>query len=484
MAEESRSSEQLGWLEATGLLHIFRVLGFAVHPAKLVIALVAIILTFASGGVLDLIWKTRGGVDEFAIARFVAAAEAHEPYEEPEGDFGIFQVWQAHEGRCIRGVLHSCVPGESMTGGAVLEFLEARQDSGLLRNLLGMGYGVWWLLTQHFFYFIIFAIDVLLIWSWGGGAICRIAALEFARGEKLSMKQAHGYAMKHLIGGFAMAPCVPVIGMVIVVALMIIGGMVLRIPVLGDLLAGTAFPLAILGGFIITILLIGLLIGGSLFWPAVAAEGQDAYDAFSRGLSYAFSRPWKTVLYAAIALIFAGICWLLVNMFTLLGLNITRGVVAFGTSPFGWWPRGSEGDPVGKMELLWAPAGADAWYSWPTWSQLTWYEHYSGFVVGLCILLVIALMWAFLASFYLCSSTVIYFLLRRDVDKTDLEDVNADEEEEVDIAAVAEPPAGAEQEREATAPEAGQPPDEPKPDDANDDASFEPGSRPPGQSGE
>jgi len=41
---------------------------------------------------------------------------------------------------------------------------------------------------------------------------------------------------------------------------------------------------------------------------------------------------------------------------------------------------------------------------------------------------VIGLMWAFLASFYFSASTVIYFLLRRDVDGTDLEELHMEDE--------------------------------------------------------
>jgi outer membrane biosynthesis protein TonB len=101
------------------------------------------------------------------------------------------------------------------------------------------------------------------------------------------------------------------------------------------------------------------------------------------------------------------------------------------------------------MELLWPLAGPQAWYSRPVWQELAWWEYYSGFAVGLCVLLVVALVWAFLASFYFCSSTVIYFLLRRDVDKIDLGDVADETEEEIEIPA---PEPSTQTETPATAP--------------------------------
>ena len=93
-----------------------------------------------------------------------------------------------------------------------------------------------------------------------------------------------------------------------------------------------------------------------------------------------------------------------------------RGVVAFGTSPLGWWNRGTEAAPTSKLELLWPLSGPNALYHWPQSTELAWYEYISAFFVGVYVLLVIGLMWSFLCSFYFSGSTVIYFLLRRDVD--------------------------------------------------------------------
>ncbi|HNM16124.1 MAG TPA: hypothetical protein PKJ64_15220, partial [bacterium] len=41
-----------------------------------------------------------------------------------------------------------------------------------------------------------------------------------------------------------------------------------------------------------------------------------------------------------------------------------------------------------------------------------------------------ALMISFIVSFYYCSTTIIYFLLRREVDATDLEDVYVGDEDD------------------------------------------------------
>jgi hypothetical protein len=162
----------------------------------------------------------------------------------------------------------------------------------------------------------------------------------------------------------------------------------------------------------------------------VAVEGADAFDAFSRALSYVYSKPWKTVLYAVIACVFGGLCWVLANVFTFFALALTRTLVAFGTSPFGAFSRGIDGESTSKLDLIWPMAGTDGIYVWPDWSLLTWYEHISAALIAVFILVVVGMLWSFLASFYLSGSTIIYFLLRHDVDHTDLEDLYCDENED------------------------------------------------------
>ncbi len=440
MAEDSRTSEGVGWLEASGLPHILRMLGLAVHPAKLGIGLVAIFLTCVLGVMLDFVGGVRGGVQDTAITRFIEARELDQPYEETQGDRGVLAVWRVHERRCVLGLLASSLPGASLaTGTPVGTYVEAHSRANPLRNLAGMVYGLWWLVSYHTVYFVVFALGALLIWSAAGGAICRIAAVQFARDEKLTMMQGLGYARGKLFGGFFLAPCIPLVFIGITVVLLGMGGFMLRLPVLGDLIGGLAFGLAIVGGFAISILLLGLAVGGNLFWPAVAVEGADAFDSFSRGLSYPFSKPWKAVLYAGIALVFSSICWVFVNLFIFFMLTITRAVVGFGTAPFGWLSREVDGEKISKLNLLWPMTGPNGLYAWPDWGQLAWYEYISAFFIAAYVLIVIGLVWSFLVSLYFSGSTIIYYLLRRDVDGTDLEDIYIDQADEEEPGSVPSP---------------------------------------------
>lgn len=417
-----------GLVEASGVLHIFRTFGMALHPPKLAIALLAIVASYLAGGLLDVVYKMGDdGLDLAAIDRYVTASSMSQPYEEPEGEAGIFAVWITHERRCVEGFLGSAIPG---LGAATAPWMRLpTSGAGPIGSLCSAGLGFCWMARHHPLFSLVLFAALLGIWGVAGGAICRIAAVQFTQGEKLTAMQGIRFARKNFLGGFALAPCIPLLGVAAIALVMALGGVLLRVPFVGDIVGGLLFVLAILGGFVVAALLVGLVLGGNLFWPAIAAEGQDAYDAFSRGLSYVFTRPWKTVLYSVITALFACVCWFVVKSGTFLGLHTARTIVSFGTSPFGLWGRGSEDAPVSKLDLLWPMGGPGEMYRMPDWSALAWYEHVSAFLIGLFVLLVIAAMWSFLVSFYFSGSSVVYFLLRRDVDGIDLEDLYSSDEE-------------------------------------------------------
>jgi len=413
------------WLEALGLLHIFRTLSLCVQPAKIGLALLTIVCTFLFGSALDIVWSAGSGVDAASIDRFILARETGQPYEAQSGDFGIFESWRKHSERSLLGLAGSSMPdvkkAEGTPMGAMINtYLQAKPQC----NLTSLGYGLWWLISQHTLFFFVFGAGALLLWGLGGGAICRLAAVQFARGDRFTMKQGFTYARSHLFSGFALAPCIPLVFTLIVSLLLLISGMLLRIPFVGDLLGSVSFILSLIGGFIIAALLFGLFIGGHFLWPAVAAEGQDAYDAFSRGTSYAFTKPLKTILYTVQVTMFGTVSWIVLNWFTYVALSVTHLFVGIGSKWFGLWPHaGGEDNPVGKLQAIWSMSGSSTLYTWPDWSTLAWYEYISAFLVGLCVLLVVGLMFSLLASFYYCASTTLYFLLRRDIDHVDLTEV-------------------------------------------------------------
>ena len=226
---------------------------------------------------------------------------------------------------------------------------------------------------------------------------------------------------------FFTAPLLP-IGFIIVIGfILFVGGLVSAIPYIGELIGGALMGLALLGGFAMAMAVIGLIAGGSLLWPTIAVEGSDSFDGFSRSYSYIYTKPWRTGFYAVVAIVYGAICYMFVRFFIFVMLKATRFFVGIGLA-------GTERPGTGalantKLDTMWpvptfgnfrpptAPFGAEQWDTAGT------------FLVGIWLLLVAGLLVAYLISFYYSGSTIIYYLLRREVDATDIEDVYLQEED-------------------------------------------------------
>ena len=133
-------------------------------------------------------------------------------------------------------------------------------------------------------------------------------------------------------------------------------------------------------------------------WPTISSEEHgDAFEAFSRSFSYVFQRPLQYLFYLLLAALIGGLGWILVSHVSEAVIELTY----YGTS----W--GATND---RVELI--PFGE--------------YTGTLGTGVGLIRLfdgLVRTVAMAFNFSFFFCVLTAIYLVLRRDVDKTDLDEV-------------------------------------------------------------
>jgi hypothetical protein len=111
-------------------------------------------------------------------------------------------------------------------------------------------------------------------------------------------------------------------------------------------------------------------------------------------------------------------------------LSLTHLAVGWGSSLFGASSRGS------KLDHIWPMGGPTSLWSSPNWDALSGFEYVSAGLIAFWVLGVVGLTWAFLCSFYLSGSTLAYYLLRRDVDLIDLDEVFVEEELEADGTAV------------------------------------------------
>ncbi len=354
---------------------IFQTFRIAIHWKTLAIAFLAVAVICFAGWIMDLI---------------VVAATG------PQGESGVYsKLWQ--------------IAIESFNGA--LASLFAFNVLGVAENIAGYFTAVGLTFKDHYIYCIIFCALKLAVISICGGAICRIAALQFARGEKPGLTEALRFSAKKFTSFFT-APLTPLIIIIVIGVFIFLLGLIGNIPRLGELIMGIFAFLALIAGALITVVLIGTIAGFNLMFPAVACDGSDCFDAISRSFSYVYSKPWKMGFYTAVAAVYGAICYMFVRFFAFLLLSVTHLLLQFGI--FG---------DNSKLTAIWA--GPSFWNLLGPSSLTTanWTQSIAAFLVHLCLLVVIGLVVSFVISFCFSANTIIYVLMRNRVDKTELDDV-------------------------------------------------------------
>lgn len=427
----NQGTDRIDWMDASGLKYILQLFRIAIDPSKLVLALFGIFATIVIGAALDKIWVSAGwGTASGAIASSVGITTPTKP--DIPNDAGVFQTFRNFEISCIRDTIesarHGVIIGDAYTTRQTSSFINIKipRDHavrGIFSNAMLMIYGIVWMFTAHPIYAIIFFALFILVWSYIGGAICRNAGLQFSRGERISAIESLQFTHRKAISGFFTAPIIPM-GMIGLVAIvLILGGLFLSIPWLGDLIGGLTFFLALLGGLVIAVLSIGLVGGGPMFWPTLAVEDSDPFDAVARSYSYLFAKPIRLLWYFFLTIVFGSFCWLAVAFIAWLTAASTHLFVGIGSGIFG----GSE-DVPNKLSALWIKPTFESLVQLPP--DLSGAHNLSAYLIGFWVLLLVGVVWAFLASFFFSGSTVIYFLMRRDVDFVDIGEIYLDNDGE------------------------------------------------------
>ena len=333
--------------------------------------------------------------------------------------------------------------------GQFVEWLATKQAPVLLEPLIKMMRPVAYVLNPNAgalgkFYFLLVAIFTVAIWGVIGGAITRIAAVQVARQEKIGAREALTFALKRYLS-FIFAPLVPLIIVLGIVIIMILFGFLQMIPVLGDLL-DLFWVVMIVFGMIISGLLLGL-VGWPLMSATVSTEGTDSWEAVSRSFSYVFGAPWHYIFYSLIALVYGAVLIFFVGFmgsaavyFAKWGVQQTPGIKAVDRDPsylFAYAPtsfewrsmllKGAKGgdqlvvDEQGRINLETEKAFR---------SELKFYNQFAAFVVNLWLMLFFLLILGFGYSYFWSASTIIYLLMRRKVDDTEMDEVYLEEEEQ------------------------------------------------------
>ncbi|HLG42840.1 MAG TPA: hypothetical protein VI643_05700 [Planctomycetota bacterium] len=336
-----------------------------------------------------------------------------------------------------------------------------------------------------------------MIWSYFGGAIARSAACEIAKeGERIETSKALKYAGKKFWSFFG-APLICVLGFLFFYLVTYVAGAVfwvLDLLWIGAPLAAVFIPLVVLAGFIMALIVVGTVAGFPLFLPAVAAEGTDAFDAFSRGFSYIYSKPWQYLWYQFVSAGYGYVCIAFVIVFavfmTSLGLN--AGEAGFKLSglaaeqndfknvsnwawshviseqhlkgTYGWTPAAIADNPhpYGRIMYLSGKAACADDINFKAKAPEPRLHWLASFVLLFWMIVIMGLAYSFAISYFISQQTMIYFILRKKVDDIDVKEVYLEE----DMDQIEGLPGSTEPAAPATPPAEGAKPAESKPAEA------------------
>jgi uncharacterized membrane protein len=428
MSEVTQGSRLTDGSECCKLRELFRSFQIARQPANWTLAIVGVVLTYATGRILDGIWSddstpvvmadgttelscfVANGGDRAATRDWLAVVAGDDV-----GRRGAFAMLLDHGRHCINRVCLGVVR------------LEVGEVWG---GLVASAGGMLWLFALHPLYAVLFFILSLMIWAMFGGALCRSAVLHAARDEHPPMREALRFACERWVS-FLFSPLMAMMAVLFCGLALIVGGLVGLIPAVGEVLVALFFVLAICVGVAAAFLMIGGVAGLPLTFPTIAAEGSDAFDAVSRSFAYVYQRPWRTAWYYLLSIGYAAICLLFVKFFARLalwtghffvGVLMNRGEAALA--------EGADAGGAGKLDAIWSGPGlfdnSTFWgaFDGPPLAHFTWFAQ---FLMTCWIYGVWAVVAALAVSLFYSSSTLIYLLLRRDVDATDIEDVYLDD---------------------------------------------------------
>lgn len=243
------------------------------------------------------------------------------------------------------------------------------------------------LTISDFFSLLLSAVWSLAVWAYFGAAISRVAAVQLATGEQVGWGASLRWARAKWLAYFT-SPLLPMLGVALIVLPILVLGFLMRVSFLA-VLASLLWPLVLVAGFVMTILLAGVLLGWPLMWGTISVEGTDSFDALNRTYAYVFQRPIRYFFYVIVAALIGWLGWFVVA-------NFAASVIwlAFWAASWG----------LGESPLAHTATSLIAF--WGGWVKL------------------LAIGYSF--SYFGVASTAIYFLLRRDVDARETDEVFLD----------------------------------------------------------
>lgn len=399
MSEEGKAIQGVEWRRYCAALDVLRSFRMAIHPGNLLLCFLGLAASFLVAVFIDEVLPAPVGQTEVYGASFLQHARR----------IVTTTLWGDWSFPYVDG----------KTWDHFLTFLMAPVNAG--REFVNLAFAYW---KKAPWFALLNTVCLLAIWALVGGAVTRMAAVRVAREESVSLRQALAFACRKWPSAVT-SPLIP-FGVLVFMAIIVgaLTGLPGMIPYVGEFYMGIFLGLTLLLGLVMALVFVGGAFSIGLQWPTIAAEGSDSFDAISRSISYISSRPWKYLFTTIFSVVYGCATFILVKFVAFLTLKITHEAVSSFTM--------GVGDSQDKLYRLWdLPTLANPWPQ--SGFELFHAEGAASYLFAFWVWVVLGVMMAFLLSFLFCSQTVIYFLMRKSVDATDIEEVYMEESEEDEL---------------------------------------------------
>ncbi len=374
---------QISWREVLPSVTLWRAVAMAASPRTLLLAVLGMLFTVAGWQLLAALFA---GSDNETVQRQVTALRVlpwdwNQPPACPVVDWFTQGTALAHPAAALQALARFDL---APLGGAELPVLSRPSVPSVA---LLVACNLWW----------------LVVWAYFGGAICRLAAVKYAT-EHFRFRAALRHAKAKWISYFS-APVMPFIFSLLPALLILPLGLLTLFDV-GYVIAALLWLPAVFAGLGIAVLIAGLAFGWPLLWGNLSIEeNSDAFDAVGRMYNYLGGRPLHYAAYLLLAVVLGAVGWFIVAWLIAL---------AFAAAAWtaGWFTTAERAAELAASGSLLSMVSGES-----SGSKIL------GFWAAAGRLVVVA----YGVSFFWNAYTIIYFLLRQEVDRVPIDDVYRDE---------------------------------------------------------
>ncbi len=243
-----------------------------------------------------------------------------------------------------------------------------------------------------------------LVWSFYGGALQRLAAVDLTQGRREEAPAAYAFAARHWRGILG-AKVALLAGAVLPLGVAILFAHLARLDGwLGGVFLALSIVVAVVLGFLGVFVLLAWVVGGLLTTSVIACEDSDSFDALSRSFGYVGAGPprftlWRLALFGGVLI---GSLWRGLRVLLVLGIALACLRAGAGAEAVTHVER--------ILKALGTPAGAER-------LALSWADYLAACVAGLTLFGLTATWLADLIARLGCARMALYLAMREAVDR-------------------------------------------------------------------